>query len=195
MICTCIKVEGRRECFISFPLYLCKSPSSPTPLPPHPPPHTHTPTLCYSHAPAPVLENVNKIHSRLTSYQWKHEHFIQSHICFKAGSIYCMSGPILAFILAALPMYDIRHCQPVSTPTQFRDAYLMSHKLGDEFPPKHRRRRMEDGVIVLVWCFDTVMTHVLQSTLSPFHSEEWTCPLLQERNGPLGHYQLLPWGT
>lgn len=108
------------------------------------------------------------------------------------GSIYCMSGATLAFILATSPVYDIRHCQPFSAPTQFRDAYLMSHKLRDEFPPKHRRRKMEDGVIVPAWCFDTVMTHVLQSPPSPFHSEEWTCPLLQERNGPLGHYHLLP---
>lgn len=159
------------------------------------PPTTHTTyTHSCSHTPAPQCANVNKIHRRLISHQWKHEHFIQMYVSHP-GSIYCMSGAILAFILAALPMYDIRHCQPFSAPTQFRDAYLMSHKLGDEFPPKHRRRRMEDGVIVLVWCFDTVMTHVLQSPPSPFHSEEWTCPLLLERNGPLGHYHLLPGDT
>lgn len=86
-------------------------------------------------------------------------------------------------------MYDLCHCQPFSTAAEFRDAYVMSYKLAHEFPPETSEAR--DRVIVPLWCFDTVMTHVLQSPPSPSHSEEWTCPLLLERNGSFGHYRLL----
>lgn len=41
------------------------------------PPPTPVPTLLHQQC-----ANVNKIHSRLISHQWKHEHFIQSRICF-----------------------------------------------------------------------------------------------------------------
>lgn len=83
-------------------LCMCKTAPLTSPYNPLPPP---VPTLLQHSA-----QNVNKIHSRLISHQWKHEHFIQSRICFTpSGSIYCMSGAILAFILAAPLMYDIRH--------------------------------------------------------------------------------------
>lgn len=78
------------------------------------------------------------------------------------GSIYCMSGATLAFILDALPMYDIRHCQTFSRPTQFRDAYLMSHNLGGEFPSETSKAK--DGgwshcARVVFWhCNDTCFT-------------------------------------
>lgn len=68
-----------------------------------------------------------------------------------SGSIYCTSGPILAFILADLLMYDICHCQPFSTATQFRDAYLMSYKLAHEFPPNIQGERWSHCAGVVFW--------------------------------------------
>lgn len=41
------------------------------------PPSAPVPTLLHQQC-----ANVNKIHNRLISHQWKHEHFIQSRICF-----------------------------------------------------------------------------------------------------------------
>lgn len=67
------------------------------------------------------------------------------------GSIYCTSGAILAFTLTALPMYSIHHCQPFSTATQFRDAYLISHKLGVNSLRNTERRRMESLCLCGFW--------------------------------------------